>query len=1103
VLAQALQKAKTLACASDGDLLRRYAETGEQEAFAAVVNRHLAMVLGVCRRLLSSQADAEDACQAVFLILSQKVRPLLGQASVANWLYGVARRVAHNTRLSSSRRARRERAAAVPESVSPTDRLTGQELLAVLDEELDRLPRRYREPLVLCYLEGLTRDEAAVRLGVPQATLKSQLERGRKKLADALAARGCALGMLLLAAAATSLARASSPGLLKSTLAAAGGAASPAVAALAREVAVQIWTTKRMLPVAALVGMVAVGVGLSLAQPHPTGKPERSPDDRPAAKVDRFGDPLPDGAVFRLGTLGLRAPNLAGVGFRKTGELVGLGEDLALHVWPADGSAKATTTLLTGKKQNGWRRALSADARFAAGLVADGPKVVVWDVSGDKPVEYTSRSTKDAYGLAFSANGEWLAVNDTSRDRLEDLLLCHLPTKEWSALVLGGHHFQSLSFTPDGKRLVVTTDDDAMVIDTAQKKVLQRAGVPRERLMFAALSPDGKTLATLGMKWLLGPDQMVRLFSVETGRELTAFPLTVGSAWWVGFSPDGQALWAGGHHGLSQWDAATGKPVRKAAVPSSHPAAFSADRLRLASHTDSAVVLWDVKQGKAIRPDVVEGGHTAAIMGLTPSPDGTVIATDDIAGEVRLWDAATGRPLGRVRSSWGGGGAPRVAFLPDSQSFVAVADDYITPVLFESATGKELRRFAVSPDVAKKETAGELRLSADGKTLTTTGRPTTAGMKSYAVHWDVATGKVIDRTETARGERDEFFGPSYSPDGLWEVRNGAVLRVGEKEPVRVVSANETGLLRVQFSADSRLVALPRAPRVPAAGDRNRGSLVIYDLNARAQVSELATGRPLRHAFAPSGRQVAVFGSEEISLWDLPSCKKVWGVRIEHDSTIRPEAMAFTPDGRRLITGHDCTALVWDVTGARQRGGTSPAQISADELARLWDSLAGGDAVKAYRAEWELADRPADAVALIRDRLKPAKVAQAATVQALVAKLDANDFAEREEASKSLRELGAAAVPALRQVLKGELSAEQKKRVENVLAGAASPATLSGDSLRQVRAVSVLERSATADARKLLADLAAGNPEARLTKEATASAARMSRISAGKIGRPGD
>src|SRR5206468_3670389 len=99
------------------------------------------------------------------------------QPSIANWLYATARRVARNARVAAERRAKREGRIHSRAAVEPLDRMSGRELLAALDEELDKLPARYREPLVLCYLEGLTRDEAAARLAVPHGTLKIQLER--------------------------------------------------------------------------------------------------------------------------------------------------------------------------------------------------------------------------------------------------------------------------------------------------------------------------------------------------------------------------------------------------------------------------------------------------------------------------------------------------------------------------------------------------------------------------------------------------------------------------------------------------------------------------------------------------------------------------------------------------------------------------------------------------------------------------------------------------------------------------------------------------------------------------------------------------------------
>lgn len=256
---------------SDGELLTRYVEMADQAAFATVIGRHSAMVLGVCRRLLPSSADAEDACQAVFLLLARKAKSTRWQPSVANWLYATARKVAQNARLASARRCRREGVAAVPESVAPADRMSGRELTATLDEELDKLPPRYREPLVLCYLEGLTRDEAAIRLGVPLATLKKQLERGRKKLADALTARGFALGVSLLATCATSPSLASSPRLLESILAAVDGAPSASVAALAQGVVVNglLIRTKLVLVAVMSVAVLGLGVGTVTSSAEP------------------------------------------------------------------------------------------------------------------------------------------------------------------------------------------------------------------------------------------------------------------------------------------------------------------------------------------------------------------------------------------------------------------------------------------------------------------------------------------------------------------------------------------------------------------------------------------------------------------------------------------------------------------------------------------------------------------------------------------------------------------------------------------------------------------------------------------------------------------
>src|SRR5262249_13524141 len=151
-----------------------------------LTHRHAAMVLAAARRVLGTAHDAEDVSQAAFLLLAKKASSNRWQASVANWLHKTAHLLALKARTAAARRARREQAAAERTPADPLAEITGRELLSVLDEELLALPESLRAPLVLCYLEGLTRDEAAGRLGCPLATLKKRLERGRDRLHVAL-----------------------------------------------------------------------------------------------------------------------------------------------------------------------------------------------------------------------------------------------------------------------------------------------------------------------------------------------------------------------------------------------------------------------------------------------------------------------------------------------------------------------------------------------------------------------------------------------------------------------------------------------------------------------------------------------------------------------------------------------------------------------------------------------------------------------------------------------------------------------------------------------------------------------------------------------------
>jgi RNA polymerase sigma factor (sigma-70 family) len=188
---------------TDGQLLERFAtQDGEaaELAFAALVERHGPMVLRVCRNTLRDPNDVQDAFQATFLALVQKARSLWVRDSLGPWLHRVAHRVATRARSSAARRREHERRAASSRPTLVSERGDWEDLVALLHEEIDRLPERYRVPVVLCDLQGLTHEKAARHLGWPVGTLKSRLARARELLRGRLSRRGLGLPSGLLIA---------------------------------------------------------------------------------------------------------------------------------------------------------------------------------------------------------------------------------------------------------------------------------------------------------------------------------------------------------------------------------------------------------------------------------------------------------------------------------------------------------------------------------------------------------------------------------------------------------------------------------------------------------------------------------------------------------------------------------------------------------------------------------------------------------------------------------------------------------------------------------------------------------------------------------------
>lgn len=182
----------------DRELLRRFVEERDEAAFATLVERHGPLVLGVCRRTLRNEQDAEDVLQATFLVLVRKAGSISRQDAVGSWLYGVAHRLALKVRAQTARwQAAQEKYAAEATRPTATDSLSVAESQRLLDEELQCLPEKYRAPILLCCLEGKSRDEAARELGWAAGAVKIRLERGRDLLRRRLARRGLTLSTAL------------------------------------------------------------------------------------------------------------------------------------------------------------------------------------------------------------------------------------------------------------------------------------------------------------------------------------------------------------------------------------------------------------------------------------------------------------------------------------------------------------------------------------------------------------------------------------------------------------------------------------------------------------------------------------------------------------------------------------------------------------------------------------------------------------------------------------------------------------------------------------------------------------------------------------------
>jgi RNA polymerase sigma factor (sigma-70 family) len=325
LLAKHLRTLSTAARAEnvpDSDFLQRFAAQRDEEAFATLVRRHGPMVLRVCQRVLHDVHAAEDAFQAAFLLLSRKAASLRRADSVGCWLHSVAYRLALKARTQLARQRRPDVRGTVENPIDdPLAQLTVREAQAIVDEELTHLPEKYRAPLVLCYLEGKTRDEAARQLGWSAKLVKSRLEQGRERLRYRLSRRGLTLPAALVAtllveeAAPAALPAALLRAAVQTAIACPTHAVSARVAVLAEGALRGSGSVKAKIVVGLLLLMGVLAAGAGAYAPHPVAEAPppvanapgssaaKQPEKPQAAQtmrvvvLDPQGKPLPDAKV--------------------------------------------------------------------------------------------------------------------------------------------------------------------------------------------------------------------------------------------------------------------------------------------------------------------------------------------------------------------------------------------------------------------------------------------------------------------------------------------------------------------------------------------------------------------------------------------------------------------------------------------------------------------------------------------------------------------------------------------------------------------------------------------------------------------------------------
>jgi RNA polymerase sigma factor (sigma-70 family) len=1166
------------AALSDGQLLEEFLTNHDETAVEVLVRRYGPLVFGVCRRVLQRTHAAEDIVQATFCVLFRKAAVLDRGKPLGSWLYTVAYRLALTARANERRRQQCEEQAARRRPTSEGPALAS-DLEAVLDEELQRLPEKYRTPLVLCYLEGKTNEQAAHLLGCPVGSMSARLNQARDRLREGLARRGYTVGSAGIAAAlstATSQAAIPLP-LIHNTVRAAvwfAGEQSASAAfisagavALARGACRAMVLNKVKITAAVLLVTALLGVGATMllkAAPPDSAVPATA---RPA--VDAPDERLPGGAIARMGTTRLRH-----------GDAV-----FFAACTPSDNS------LLTAGRDGTirlWDRGSGREIRRFAwdGLAADG-KADPADDTFEKQQRQLLIDLALSSQVVLSADGKVVAASRAGAVRLWETA----SGKKRLDLQTGQKHLVHLRFSADGKTLVTVGPGGLAVAfwDVATGACVRRSHTPAragyDKNGFVSFNEQDAVVSP-GLKYLAyqwrDPSgvRRIHLRELATGKELTPIHMGgYGGVLALCFSADDRTLmWVDWYSagGVVFSDVATGKELRRLGDRRGSDTEYTEVALAIATSRDGkslavcrqshTIELWDLEIGKLTYP---VGKPTAAQLrdwfpdyvganvrpALAFSCDDKTLLSSLGGAAVRQFQVATGKEIAGPA-----GQAPRatigsLALSADGKSLCSFGSG--EPVrVWDPTTGKESRQEGLPA------TATHAVFASDGRLAYAVGNEITMKARDRTTTWRVVDGvfpplvalalspngellatrnfenpdvKVWDaagklqRTLARAGDGPRFTAPGlreaagvvtpdvlFSPDSrylagagprwqlcLWDVSTGNLLW---EVPPQTAQAVE----RFAFSPNGHLLATMQSDGTvslyeTASGawrahfgevDRkNQRVYLAYDNYGKVRMSLTARrAAPICLAFSPDGAYLATAREKPtIHLWDVLSGRE--RSRFEgHEGGV--SSLLFSTDGNHLFSGGtDTTVLTWDLTHLTKPRPAHAGRLPARTIEALWSDLAGDDGARAFAAIRKLCACPEQAVALIKERVRPATAPEPKRLASLIAQLESGRFEQRRQAEASLQAFGELAEPALRKALADSPPLSLRQRLDRLLA--LSARIPRAERLRELRAVEILERIGSAAAREVLHDLAEGTPLARLTREAGKAGQRLSKRTVGR------